>query len=218
MVPIRVLAAIALAALAPTVARAECIDEEMAEKLAYKRRRRGGTPRDFVKELRHEFTALGGWYVSDLFEGTYVIGGAYTFHMTEDTGVEASFLYTHSKADVVRAIEDGRATTIRDLFAPSTFLAAELLWYPFHGKLQLGGAILHFDVDLNGGVGVVNSQTSRGVTGIGGIGFKFYLSRAVSFRVDLKDFVFRQELLDQKYLVNDIALMTGVSFWLPFGF
>jgi outer membrane beta-barrel protein len=218
MVPIRVLAAVALLCVLPGAVRAECIDEEMAEKLAYKRRRRGSVPRDFVKELRHEFTALGGWYVSDLFEGTYVIGGAYTFHMTEDTAVEASFLFTHSKADVVRAIEDGRAVTIRDLFAPANFLAAELLWYPFHGKLQLGGTILHFDIDLNGGVGVVNSQTSRGVTGIGGIGFKFYLNNAMSFRVDLKDFVYVQELLDQKYLVNDIALMTGVSIWLPFGF
>ncbi len=218
MVPVRVLAAVVLLSLAPAAVRAECIDEEMAEKLAYKRRRRGSVPRDFVKELRHEFTALGGWYVSDLFEGTYVLGGAYTFHMTEDTAVEASFLFTHSKADVIRAIEDGRAVTIRDLFAPATFLAAELLWYPFHGKLQLGGTILHFDIDLNGGVGVVNSQTSRGVTGIGGIGFKFYLNNAMSFRVDIKDFVYVQELLDQKYLVNDIALMTGVSVWLPFGF
>jgi outer membrane beta-barrel protein len=219
MVALRVLAAALIVTLAtPAVFGEECIDQEMAEKLAFKRRRRGSVPRDFVKDLRHEFTFLGGWYVSDLFEATYVLGGAYTFHMTEDTGVEALFLYTHSKADVVRTIEDGRATTLRDLFATSTFLAASLVWYPFHGKLQLGGTVLHFDIDLNAGVGVVNSQTSRGVTGIGGLGFKFFINKAMSFRIDLKDLVYRQELLDQKYIVNDIALTTGLSFWLPFGF
>jgi len=219
MASVRFLAAALILAMAPSALHAEeCIDQEMAEKLAFKRRRRGSVPRDFVKDLRHEFTVLGGWYVSDLFEGTYVVGGAYTFHMTEDTGVEATFLYTHAKADVVRAIEDGRATTLRDLFAPATFLAASLLWYPFHGKLQLGGVILHFDIDLNAGVGVVNSQTSRGVTGIGGIGFKFFINKAMSFRIDVKDLVYRQELLDQNYIVNDIALTTGVSFWLPLGF
>ena len=216
---VRLLAALLIVSMAPSALLAEeCIDQEMAEKLAFKRRRRGSVPRDFVKDLRHEFTFLGGWYVSDLFEGTYVIGGAYTFHMTEDTGVEGMFLYTHSKADVVRAIEDGRATTLRDLFAPSTFLAASLLWYPFHGKLQLGGAVVHFDIDLSAGVGVVNSQTSRGVTGIGGLGFKFFINKAMSFRVDIKDLVYRQELLDTRYIVNDIALTTGLSFWLPIGF
>src|SRR5262249_36161383 len=169
-------------------------------------------------ELRHEFTFLGGWYVSDLFEATWVLGGAYTFHMTEDTGVEASILFTHTKADVVRAVEDGRATTIRELFAPANFTTAALLWYPFHGKMQMGGTIVHFDIHVDAGAGVVNSQTSRGVTGVGGLGFKFYLGGAFSWRIDVRDYIYRQELLNDHYIVNDIALTTGFSVWLPFGF
>src|SRR5262249_21996011 len=84
MVPIRLLAVIALLSLGAEV-RAECIDQELAEKASYKRRRRGRVPRDFVKAQRHEISVNAGYYVSDLFSATYVLGGSYTYHMTEDT-------------------------------------------------------------------------------------------------------------------------------------
>jgi len=217
----RVLAALALVvavSIAASEARAECIDQELAEKTAFKRRRRGRVPRDFVKAQRHELSVNGGYYVSDLFTATYILGGAYTYHMTEDTAVEGAFWWTHAAADIVRAVEDGRATTVRDTFAPVTFFSSLLLWYPFHGKLQLGGSVVHFDIHLDGGVGVIDSPTSRGVTGIGGLGFKFFAGSAVAFRVDFRDNIYQQELLDQRFLVNDLSVTAGMSLFLPLGF
>jgi outer membrane beta-barrel protein len=205
-------------ALLGGLARAECVDEELAEKAAYKRERRGRVPRDFVKAQRHELSILGGYYVSDLYSATYVLGGSYTYHMTEDTAVEAAGWWTHARADIVRAVEDGRATTIRDDNAQMLFFSSLLLWYPFHGKLQLGGGEVHFDVHLDAGVGVVDSPTSRGVAGVGGLGFKFFGGSALAFRVDLRDNVYQQELLDQKFLVNDLAVTAGLSLFLPLGF
>jgi outer membrane beta-barrel protein len=197
---------------------AECIDQELAEKASFKRKRRGRVPRDFVKAQRHELSAQGGYFVSDLYSATYIVGGSYTYHMTEDTAVEASGWYTHAKADVIRAIEDGRAVTLRDTFATTTFFGASLLWYPFHGKLQLGGSVIHFDLHLNAGAGVVDSPTSRGVTGIGGLGIKLYGGSAFAFRIDLRDLVYKQELLMESYIVNDLSLTAGLSIFLPFGF
>ena len=46
-----------------------CIDEEIAERLAVKRKRRGAVDRLFVKQGRHELTAGGGYYASDLLSG-----------------------------------------------------------------------------------------------------------------------------------------------------
>jgi outer membrane beta-barrel protein len=222
------LLALALAALAAaeTVARAdepvrpsgECIDQDLADKLAFKRNRRGRVPRDFVKAQRHELSLVGGYFVSDLFSATYILGGSYTYHMTEETAIEGGFFLTHSNADIVRAVEDGRATTLKDDFASATFASALLLWYPLHGKLQLGGAIIHFDIHLDAGAGVVNSPTSRGVIGIGGLGFKFYGGKAFAWRIDIRDNVYRQELLDEGYIVNDLQITTGVSLFLPLGF
>jgi outer membrane beta-barrel protein len=217
MVPLRLLAVLALVGLA-SAARAECIDQELAEKASYKRRRRGRIPRDFVKAQRHEISLMGGYFVSDLFSATWMVGGAYAYHMTEDTAIEAAFWFTHQNADVVRAVEDGRAVTLKDDFAAAMFGSALLLWYPFHGKLQLGGSVIHFDVHLDAGAGVVDSATSRGVMGIGGLGFKFFAGKAIAFRIDIRDNVYRQELLDQGFIVNDLALTTGISLYLPLGF
>jgi outer membrane beta-barrel protein len=216
---VRLLALATLVALAPaTAGAAECIDEDLADRLAVKRKRRGRDPRDFVKAQRHELTFNGGYYVSDLFSGTYILGGAYTFHMTEDAAVEASFGWTHADAEVIRAIEDGRGQVVEDVYASTTFIASSLLWYPLHGKFRFGGSIVHFDIHLDLGVGVVDSSTSRGAAGLAGMGFKFYTGKAIAFRIDARDYVYRQELLDERFLVNDVSVTAGVSLFLPLGF
>ncbi len=105
--------------------------------------------------------------------------------------------------------------TIRDLDAPAEIAAVTALWYPFHGKLQLGGGIAHFDLHLDAGVGVMDTSTSRGVAGIGGLGLKLYSGTAIGWRFDIRDHVYRQELLDSRFLVNDVAVTLGISLFLP---
>lgn len=228
----RALAALAvLAALAPG-ARAEtaadgdeaasdrttamCIDQEIAEKLAVKRKRRGAVDRLFVKQSRHELTAGGGYYASDLFSGTWVAGGAYTYHMTDQTAVEFGGGVTHANADVIRAIEDQRGEVLDDDFARVIYAESLLVWSPVYGKLRLGGSVAHFDIHLDLGVGVVDSQTSRGAMGVAGLGLKLFAGQAVAFRLDARNRVYRQELLDERFLVNDAAITLGFSLFLPF--
>ena len=47
-----------------------CIDQEIADRLALKRRRRGAVDRLFIKQARHELSITGGYYNSDLLSGT----------------------------------------------------------------------------------------------------------------------------------------------------
>ncbi|HEX3760364.1 MAG TPA: hypothetical protein VHW23_16725, partial [Kofleriaceae bacterium] len=58
----------------PPGSTAMCIDQEIADRLAIKRKRRGAVDRLFVKQGRHEFSANGGYYASDLLSGTYIVG------------------------------------------------------------------------------------------------------------------------------------------------
>ncbi|HUH03705.1 MAG TPA: outer membrane beta-barrel domain-containing protein [Kofleriaceae bacterium] len=193
-----------------------CIDQEIADRLAVKRKRRGAVDRLFVKQARHEFSAIGGYYVSDLFSATYVVGGSYTYHMTEDTAVEFSGAVTHENADVIVAIEDGRASILEDDFARTMFFESALIWTPIYGKLRLGGKVMRFDIHADLGVGVVESQTSRGASGMAGFGLKLFLGKAMALRIDVRDHVFSQELLDERFLVNDVSVTTGLSLFLPF--
>jgi len=194
-----------------------CVDKEIANRLALKRKRRGAIDRLYVKQARHEFSATGGYYISDLFSGTYVVGGSYTYHMTEATAVEIAGAFTHANADVIRAIEDGRSQILDDDFARVVFVESSLVWTPIYGKLRLGGKIMHFDINLSMGVGVVDSPTSRGAAGVGGIGMKLFLNKKLALRIDARDRVFQQELLDENFIVNDVSITTGLSLFVPFG-
>jgi outer membrane beta-barrel protein len=218
-----------LVALAPVPARADkddkkpqvlrttemCIDKEIADRLSIKRKRRGVVDRLYVKQNRHEFTARGGYFISDLYSSTYIAGAAYTYHMTETSAVEFGFAWTHQDADTIRAIEGGRGTVLDDEFARTLFAESVLVFTPVYGKFRLGGQVMRFDMHVDVGVGVTDSETSRGVSGVGGLGFKLFLGQPVALRFDFRDRVYQQELLDENFIVNDLSITAGLSLFLP---
>jgi outer membrane beta-barrel protein len=193
-----------------------CIDQEIADRLAVKRKRRGAVDRLFVKQGRHELSLGGGYYASDLLSGTYLVGASYTFHMTDETAVEFGGAYTHANADLIRALEDRRGTVLTDTYARMIFGEALLVWSPVYGKLRLGGSIVHFDLHADFGVGVIDSTTSRGAAGVLGFGIKLFTGNFAAFRIDARNRTFRQELLDERFLVNDSAVTASLSLFLPF--
>ena len=193
-----------------------CIDQEIADRLAIKRKRRGAVDRLFVKQGRHEISIMGGYYASDLLSGTYIYGGAYTYHMTDETAVEFAGWFTHANADIIRALEDNRGVVLADPYARILFAESVLQWSPVYGKLRFGGSVVHFDLHGDLGVGVIDSSTSRGAAGVLGFGIKLFMGQAWAFRIDARDRTFRQTLLDEHFLVNDVAITAGISLFLPF--
>jgi len=200
----------------PPGTTAMCIDQEIADRLAVKRKRRGAVDRLFVKQGRHELTGAGGYYASDLLSGTYLAGGSYTYHMTDETAVEFAGWYTHANADLIRALEDKRGVVLTETYAQMIFAESLLVWSPVYGKLRLGGSIIHFDLHADVGVGVIDSKTSRGAAGVIGFGIRLFAGQAVAFRIDARNRTFRQDLLEERFLVNDSAVTAGLSLFLPF--
>jgi outer membrane beta-barrel protein len=193
-----------------------CIDQEIADRLAIKRKRRGAVDRLIVKAGRHEISAGGGYYASDLLSGTYVLGGSYTYHMTDETAVEFAGYWTHANADLIRAIEDKRGVALTETYARMIIAESLLVWSPVYGKLRLGGSIVHFDLHTDLGVGVIDSKTSRGAAAVVGFGMRLFLGEAAALRIEAKNRTFRQELLDERFLVNDSAITASLSVFLPF--
>ena len=193
-----------------------CIDQEIADRLAIKRKRRGAVDRLFVKQGRHELTAGGGYYASDLLSGTWITTGSYTYHMTDETAVEFGGAYTHANADIIRALEDKRGVVLTETYARMIFAESLLVWSPVYGKLRLGGSVVHFDLHADIGVGVIDSKTSRGAAGVLGFGMRLFMGKAAAFRIDARNRTFRQELLDERFLVNDSAVTASLSLFLPF--
>lgn len=191
-----------------------CINHNVKADLFAKRKRRDVRDRLFQQTNRHEMTAQGGYYASDLFDGTYVLGAAYAYHMTEDFAVEASAAWTRIVSSAGGELE--RTFTVLGAGDRRSLLFdADLVWNPAHGKLRLGGAIQHFDIYVAAGAGVVDSALSSDIAGNAALGVKFFLGRAMSVRIDLRDHVYRQQLLARKEWVNDVTAMIGVGVFLP---
>lgn len=207
------------ATLAPVTADAQCIDEAIRDELNARRRYRGVRERLFQKAGRHELSVMGGVYSADLLSSHWMVQGAYTFHVTEELGLEASFAYTRADSEIVRIIENDRGITLLREEAPVFVYQAHLLWSIAYGKLRwFGGSITRFDFHLALGGGITDNQSARGLTFSGGLGFKFYLTDWLALRLDVRDQVLQQEVLGESVIVNNVAATLGLSVFFPFGF
>jgi outer membrane beta-barrel protein len=193
-----------------------CIDENIKADLFAKRRMRTTRDRLFQQTNRHELTVQGGYYVSDLFDGTYTYGGAYTYHMTEDLAVEASGSYTRISSSGGPELERTFAVLMNKPRRQLGF-DANLVWVPAHAKMRLGGGISHLDLYVTAGGGVVDSVLSSDLAANAGIGMKFFVGHAYAIRVDVRDHFFREQLLAEKEFVNDLTATLGFSLYLPMG-
>ncbi len=197
-------------------ASADCVDEKEKERLIAKKRGRRASEREFVKQARHELTFQGGYYVSDLLDGTFVVGGAYTYHITEDLGVEASFGYSKVRSSIAKRLENDRSITVLPPEDRVFLIFTDLVWAPVHGKFRLfADSIVHFDLYGAAGVGVIDNSTSFGAAGQLGLGARIWLSPSWALRVDVRDQLYRQQILTDNQFVQDISLTLGVSVFLP---
>jgi outer membrane beta-barrel protein len=194
----------------------ECVDATLQEQLLAKRRHRLTRDRLFVKALRHELTLAGGYYVSDLFDSTFTLGGQYTFFMSENFGTELSVGWSRLRTSVLDTIEEANNFSLAVGGQDIVRVFGSLAWSPLYGKLRLIAAkILRYDLYLLAGPGVVVDPVSFGAAGNFGIGVRLFLHRAVALRFEVRDHLYRQSLLSESYYVNDFAFTTGLSVLLP---
>jgi outer membrane beta-barrel protein len=207
-------------AAAERTAHAQCVDEELKEELVGGRHYRGVQERLFTKAYRHELSMMGGVYAGDLYSSNWLAGGAYTFHFSEDLGLEASVQFTRFRSAVTDAYER-RYPNIQVLDnpdKPGRLYFGHLVWSFAYGKLRwMGDGISRFDFNLAVGAGATDDSTSLGVTGSFGIGTKFYFGRWFAVRFDARDHILREVLVGDEHLVNDVLITLGFSVFLPFG-
>ncbi len=210
-----------VASLGVAPASAQCVDEELKEQLIGRRAYRGVVPRVFKKALRHELSALGGWFAADLSDGRPTFGGAYTFHFSEDLGLEASYLRTNRSFGFLDAVNDRQQnlTQITESdTVPVQLFMGHLVWSVAYGKVRwFGGPIGRFDFYLSLGAGAADEDGSSSVTASGGFGMKFHLAQWMLLRLDVRDHVHSLRApLGVDEVVNDVTTLGGLSLFLPF--
>ena len=141
---------------------------------------------------RHEFDVAVGVLPLDAFTKGITVSGSYTLHFDDLYAwemIQGSYSFpvdTHLKADL--AALDVQPTPFERViwYATSNFV-----WKPIYWK----GALLNENVIhgaiffvAGGGYGTL-TRSGRPVVDLG-MGFRFYMSRSVSFRLDLRDLAF----------------------------
>lgn len=206
-----------LVEVCPAVAHGQCIDEAIRDELNARRHYRGVQERLFKVAGRHELSVMGGGYIGDLLSASYYLEAAYTYHVTEELGLEASFGYTRAQSKLVRILENDLGAAVLRLDVPVYVYEAHILWSLAYGKMRwFGGPISRFDFYLALGGGITDNQTARGLTFSGGLGLKFYVGKWFALRVDVRDEVLQQELLGDSTVVNNLAATFGASIFIPF--
>ena len=135
--------------VAPSSAQAQCVDEALKQQLIGQRAYRGVVPRLFKKSLRHELSAMGGWFAGDISDGAPIYGGAYTFHFTEDLGLEAAYFRTQQSFALLEAVaerQQGLVDIVEAESNPIQFFLGHLVWSLAYGKVRwMGGGISRYD-------------------------------------------------------------------------
>ncbi|HVU03025.1 MAG TPA: outer membrane beta-barrel domain-containing protein [Polyangiaceae bacterium] len=201
-------------------ANAQCVDEELKKELVGKRAYRGVVPRKIKKALRHELSPLGGWYAGDISDGAPIWGGAYTFHFTEELGLEASYLHTTRSFGFIDAVNQAHENVldIGNTSSPVNMYMGHLVWTLAYGKVRwFGGPIGRLDFYAALGGGAVDEAGSRGVAGSGGIGIKLFFTEWLGMRFDIRDQVRSvRGPLGIERVVNDVIALGGLSVFFPF--
>ncbi|HKE20711.1 MAG TPA: outer membrane beta-barrel domain-containing protein [Kofleriaceae bacterium] len=193
-----------------------CLDQSIVDQLGQSLRPRGVQKRDFLKRGHVELVARGGMFAGDLISSSYLYGGAVAFFVTEDLGVEASLDATYVKLDLDRPIS---RITGDDRFASGHgFLAlGNLLWSPIHGKMKMGGGIVHADVLVAAGGGRLFHDSAQGYAFDGGALLDLFVTRWMTIRFDLRDVVLLQEAVGETRLTNNLTVTGGLGLWVPTG-
>ncbi|HZS40356.1 MAG TPA: outer membrane beta-barrel domain-containing protein [Polyangia bacterium] len=195
-----------------------CVDPIVKKRLLESKRGRRSDERDFVTAARHELTVQGGYYVSDLLDGTFIVGAAYTYHLTDDAGIEASFGYSQVRSSVAARLEKDKGVTVLPKEDRVYLVFTDLIWSPVHGKMRVfADSIVHFDIYGAVGVGVIDNATSFGAAGQFGLGMKVLFGRSWAVRLDVRDHLYRQQVLTVNQYVQDFSLTLGASVFLPMG-
>jgi len=153
----------------------------------------------------------------DALSSTYITGGTLSFYPSEDFGLE--ILVSRSPARF-RLEEPFSSFDFEHRF-PSGVAWQGLgaaTFSPFHAKLRFTEkSIWHADVFLLAGAGRTWHSSVQGLTTQLGVGLKIYGWRYLSFRLDVRDFVYPQEVLGHASTTHNVAIMGGFSLWGPGG-
>lgn len=174
--------------------------------------------RAYTKAHKWELGVFGGTVATDPFLSVYNMGGTLGYHFTEYFALEA--LYFRDWASASSALttlerqltaqnggnSNGASTNTNP---PRDYYGGEAVVSLLYGKLSvLGKAIIYYDLNLLGGLGVTATESGNDFTEHLGIGQQVYLSNRISIKFDYR-LMHYEENLTEHVIPTEIGQVVG---------
>ncbi|MBC7742838.1 MAG: outer membrane beta-barrel domain-containing protein [Bdellovibrionaceae bacterium] len=183
--------------------------------------------RTFAKAGKFYLSGVYGPLINDPFAKSRAFGGMLGYYITEDFGVELSYLnYNSTRNDTVVEYERTAATVTSTGIAPDynlvkSAMAASVTYTPFYAKMAfMNKAILYFDMGFTLGAGITNYEVQKiSKDGSGnksnaaemksaphfeiGVMQQLFINQYLAFRLDIKNSFYSQK--SQRYEIGNNA-------------
>lgn len=179
-------------------------------------------PRYFTKTGRLEVGAAVNTIMNESFIYTFLATGLLTYHFSESLAVEGTFSYGLSIDREDKRILFDEFDIKTQIFRTSFISEIALQYTPIYGKWQLpSGKLVYFDTYIQGGVGstgiewrysdfcedpntaldptaepVPKNTTKSYSTLMAGVGQRYFVSRKMAYKWDLRANRFQYKVLD----------------------
>ncbi|MBI2892027.1 MAG: outer membrane beta-barrel domain-containing protein [Deltaproteobacteria bacterium] len=162
----------------------------------------------------HEFFVAAGWLPLDAFEKGLTAAGGYALHFDEAIALELSFTQSFAYDTALREellAEDVEPTPYEIV---EQFVAGAFTWTPLYGKLAVGSSgLVHMDLSFSAGGGYGWFTASSRPLALWGSTLRFYLSRLLSARLDVRalHFVQADSLFAGWDLHTEVSMSLGLA-------
>ena len=166
--------------------------------------------RAFSKAGKWSLGVQTGFLFNDPFLDNKAVAPVIGYHFSEYFAVEVMYwkiwASASSAGDKLGSPPNPKTANTNP---PNAFYGAEALWSIMYGKLSLvGKAIIYYDMHFIAGGGITKTETGNNMTGIVGLGQRFYLGHSTSLRFDYR-FVAYNENIVEKEITNKLGQSDG---------
>jgi outer membrane beta-barrel protein len=183
----------------------------------------------FLRKGRLELAPSFGATVNDPLIKQFEVGGALTYHISEDFWLAGNFGWLDlgglgGETDEYNEVLD-KTNSAPEVVEQKMYAGGSFGYVPLYGKFAIfDSAIVYYDASIYLGGGFLThiTDTTGGEVGApaGELGFKMriFLTRWLSLYVDVKDRMVAAELKDGTSLQQFVIASGGVSIFVPFDF
>jgi outer membrane beta-barrel protein len=185
-------------------------------------------PQKFTSAEKIEIGLLVGYVSNDPYNRIIVPGGVASYHFGDTSAIEVHGGYgIYTNKQLLGQVRQKIARDPDVVSRPTFFVTGNYVWSPIYGKLNaFGELVLHYDMYVLGGAGIVSDEIETNTSGSPsvktvqskifpvtdfGLGQHFFLSKKTALRVEIRPYIFWEQINDKWDPNGDVQINLGFT-------